>query len=335
MPTDFPLFPEQASTVAPLVDGLYFFLVVLTGSVSLLIWIVIFYFAIKYRRRPDNELAQEQEPPMALEMTWTILPAIIFVVIFIAGAWVFFRLQRVPTNAIEVYATGRQWMWKFQHPTGQREINSLHVPVNRPIKITMASEDVIHSLWFPAFRVKLDVLPNRYRDMWFQATKTGRYHLFCAEYCGTQHSGMIGWVEVMEPTEYQKWLAGGAEGSLASQGEKLFQKYACNTCHLDVASGRGPALAGLYGKPQPLADGTTVVVDDNYIRESILDPAAKIAAGYQPIMPVFKGQVSEDDLVRLLAYLRSVGTTTPAAVTPVVAPAAVAPAVAAPAAQNP
>lgn len=333
MRTDFPLFPEQASTVAPLVDGLYLFLVVLTGAVSLLIWFVIFYFAIKYRRRPDNELAQEQEPPMALEMTWTVLPTIIFIVIFIAGAWVFFRLQRVPTNAIEVYATGRQWMWKFQHPTGQREINSLHVPVGRPIKITMSSEDVIHSLWFPAFRVKLDVLPNRYRDMWFQATKTGRYHLFCAEYCGTQHSGMIGWVEVMEPTEYQKWLAGGAEGSLASQGEKLFQKYACNSCHLDVSSGRGPTLAGLYGKPQPLVDGTTVIVDDNYIRESILDPAAKVAAGYQPIMPVFKGQVSEDDLVRLLAYLRSVGTTTtPAAVTPAIAPAVAAPA---PAPQNP
>jgi cytochrome c oxidase subunit II len=337
MPTDFPLFPEQASTVAPLVDGLYFFLVVLTGSVSLLIWITIFYFAIKYRRRPDNELAQEQEPPMALEATWTIIPAILFVIIFVAGAWVFFRIQRVPSNAIEIYATGRQWMWKFQHPTGQREINSLHVPVGRPIKITMASEDVIHSLWFPAFRVKLDVLPNRYRDMWFQATKVGRYHLFCAEYCGTQHSGMIGWVDVMEPTEYQKWLAGGAEGSLASQGEKLFQKYACNTCHLDAATGRGPTLAGLYGKTQPLADGTTVVVDDNYIRESILDPASKVAAGYQPIMPVFKGQVSEDDLVRLLAYLRSVGTsTTPSVVTPAVAaPAVTTTAAASPAAQNP
>ncbi len=210
MPTDFPLFPEQASTVAPLVDGLYFFLVVLCGSVSLLIWIVIFYFAIKYRRRPDNELAQEQEPPMALEMTWTVLPTLIFIVIFVAGSWVFFRIQRVPSNPIEIYATGRQWMWKFQQPTGQREINTLHVPVGRPVKITMASEDVIHSLWFPAFRVKLDVLPNRYRDMWFQATKVGRYHIFCAEYCGTLHSGMIGWVEVMEPTEYQRWLAGGS-----------------------------------------------------------------------------------------------------------------------------
>jgi cytochrome c oxidase subunit II len=303
---DFPLFPEQASSVSPLVDGLYLGLVAITGGVSLLIWIAIFYLAVKYRRRPSNELAQEQEPPMALEMTWTIIPGIIFILIFVAGAWVFFRMQRVPANAIEVYATGRQWMWKFQHPTGQREINSLHVPVGRAIKITMASEDVIHSLWFPAFRVKADVLPNRYRTMWFEATKTGKFHIFCAEYCGTMHSGMIGSVIVMEPTEYQQWLAGGSEGSLASQGEKLFQKYACNTCHMDTATGRGPVLAGLYGKSRPLTDGRSVVVDDNYIRESILNPAAKIAAGYQPLMPAFQGQVNEEDLIRLLSYVKSI-----------------------------
>jgi cytochrome c oxidase subunit 2 len=303
---DFPLFPEQASSVSPLVDGLYLGLVVLCGAVSLLIWLAIFFLAIKYRRRPDNELAQEQEPPAMLEMTWTIIPTIIFIGIFIAGSWVFFRLNRVPSNSIEIYATGRQWMWKFQHPSGQREINTLHVPVGRPIKITMASEDVIHSLWFPAFRVKMDVLPSRYRTMWFEATKTGRFHIFCAEYCGTLHSGMIGWVEVMEPTEYQKWLAGGAEGSLASQGEQLFAKYACNTCHMDTATGRGPVLAGLYGKTQPLASGQTVVVDDNYIRESILNPTAKVAAGYAPIMPTFQGQVSEDDLIRLLAYVKTI-----------------------------
>ncbi|HYI08626.1 MAG TPA: cytochrome c oxidase subunit II [Thermoanaerobaculia bacterium] len=303
---DFPLFPEQASSVSPLVDGLYLGLVAITGGVSLLIWIAIFYLAVKYRRRPSNELAQEQEPPMALEMTWTIIPGIIFILIFVAGAWVFFRMQRVPANAIEVYATGRQWMWKFQHPTGQREINSLHVPVGRAIKITMASEDVIHSLWFPAFRVKADVLPNRYRTMWFEATKTGKFHIFCAEYCGTMHSGMIGSVIVMEPTEYQQWLAGGSEGSLASQGEKLFQKYACNTCHMDTATGRGPVLAGLYGQSRPLTDGRSVVVDDNYIRESILNPAAKIAAGYQPLMPAFQGQVNEEDLIRLLSYVKSI-----------------------------
>jgi len=304
---DFPLFPEQVSTVAPLVDALYLGLVAITGAVSLLIWIVIFYFAVKYRRRPDNELAQEQEPPAFLEMTWIIIPSIIFVVIFVAGAWVFFRINRVPANALEVYATGRQWMWKFQHPTGQREINTLHVPVGRPVKITMASEDVIHSLWFPSFRVKMDVLPNRFRTMWFEATKTGSYHIFCAEYCGTKHSAMIGTVVVMEPTEYQRWLAGGSEGSLASQGEKLFAKYACNTCHLDTASGRGPVLAGFYGKTRPLVNGQSVVVDDNYIRESILNPTAKIAAGFQPLMPTFQGQVSEDDLIRLLSYVKSIG----------------------------
>lgn len=309
MVSDFPLFPEQASTVAPLVDNLYLFLVVVTGGVSLLIWLVIFYFAIKYRRRPDNEMAQEQEPPAALEVTWIVVPTIIFLGIFVWGAWVYFKMHRVPSNPIEVYATGRQWMWKFQHPTGQREINTLHVPVNRPVKITMASEDVIHSLWFPYFRVKMDVLPNRFRTMWFEATKVGRYHIFCAEYCGSIHSGMIGWVEVMEDTEYQKWLAGGTEGSLASQGEKLFAKYACNTCHTGVAGARGPNLEGAYGKTQPLADGGSVVVDDNYIRESILNPQAKIAAGFQPIMPTFQGQVSEDDLIRLLAYIKTLDAT--------------------------
>jgi cytochrome c oxidase subunit II len=311
---DFPLFPEQASSVAPLVDGLYLGLVAITGAVSLLIWLAIFYLAIKYRRRPDNELAQEQEPPMALEMTWTIIPTIVFIAIFVAGAWVFFRLNRVPSNALEVYATGRQWMWKFQHPTGQREINTLHVPVGRPVKITLASEDVIHSLWFPSFRVKMDVIPNRFRTMWFEATKTGTFHIFCAEYCGTLHSGMIGSVIVMEPTEYQRWLAGGSEGSLASQGEQLFAKYACNTCHMDTATGRGPVLAGLYGQSRPLANGQVVLADDNYIRESILNPQAKIAAGFAPVMPTFQGQVSEDDLIRLLSYVKSIpapGTQTP------------------------
>ncbi|HEY0142906.1 MAG TPA: cytochrome c oxidase subunit II [Thermoanaerobaculia bacterium] len=314
---DFPLFPEQASSVAQYVDSLYLGLVLITGGVSLLIWVVIFYFAIKYRRRPDNELAQEQEPPVALEMTWTIVPTIIFIGIFVAGAWVFFKMQRVPDGALEVYATGRQWMWKFQHPTGQREINALHVPVGRPVKITMASEDVIHSLWFPDFRVKADVLPNRFRTMWFTPTKVGRYHIFCAEYCGTLHSGMIGWVDVMEPTAYQQWLAGGSEGSLASQGEKLFQKYACNTCHLDTAGARGPVLTGIYGQTRQLTNGSSVVADDNYLRESILNPQAKIAAGFAPIMPTFQGQVTEDDLIRLLAYVKSLDattTTSPAAV---------------------
>jgi cytochrome c oxidase subunit 2 len=305
MLADFPLFPEQASTFAGHVDAFYLFMVVVCGGVSVLIFLTIFFFAVKYRRTPENELAQEQEPPHLLETAWIVVPTLIFMVMFVWGAWIFFRLSRVPDNALDVYATGRQWMWKFQHPSGQREINTLHVPVGRPIRITMASEDVIHSLYFPAFRTKADVLPNRYRTLWFQATKTGRFHIFCAEYCGTLHSGMIGWVEVMEPTEYQRWLAGGTEGSLASQGEKLFQKYACNTCHTNDATARGPVLVGLYNAPKRLTGGTTVTADDNYIRESILNPQAKIAEGFQPIMPTFQGQLSEEDLIKLLAYVKS------------------------------
>jgi cytochrome c oxidase subunit 2 len=296
---------------------------VVCGSVSILTFLVIFYLAVKYRRRPDNELAEEQEPPKYLEAAWIIIPFFIFMFMFVWGAWVYFRLARVPDNALDVYATGKQWMWKFQHPSGQREINTLHVPVGRPVRITMASEDVIHSLFFPAFRVKMDVLPSRYRTMWFQATKVGRFHIFCAEYCGTLHSGMTGWVEVMEPTDYQRWLAGGAEGSLASQGEKLFQKYACVTCHTGDATGRGPTLIGLYGSDVMLSDNSIVKADDNYIRESILNPSAKVAKGYAvpSIMPTFQGQVNEDDLIKLLAYIKSLGVQrTP--VTPVLSPQA-------------
>jgi len=316
MVADFPLWPEQASTFAKDVDALYIFLILVTGAVSVGIFLTIFGLAIKFRRRPDNELAQDYEPPKILEVTWIVVPTIIFMGLFVWGSWLYFHLARVPDDALEIYATGKQWMWKFQHQSGQREINTLHVPVNRPIKITMASEDVIHSLFFPSFRTKMDVLPNRYRTMWFQATKTGRYHIFCAEYCGTLHSGMIGWVEVMEPTEYQKWLAGGSEGSLASQGEQLFQKYACNTCHTNDASGRGPVLLGLYGKDVTLSNDTTVKADDNYVRESILNPQAKVVKGFNPIMPTFQGQVSEDDMMKLLAYVKSIGQNTVPAATP-------------------
>jgi cytochrome c oxidase subunit 2 len=308
MLSDFPLWPEQASTVAPGVDALMTFMCIVTGTVSILIFVVIFYLAIKYRRTPENELAQDYEPPKALEAAWIIIPFLIFMFMFVWGSWLYFRIQRVPDNALDIYASAKQWMWKFQHPSGQREINTLHVPVGRPIRITMASEDVIHSLYFPAFRVKADVLPNRYRTMWFQATKTGRFHIFCAEYCGTEHSGMIGWVEVMEPADYQKWLAGGAEGSLASQGEKLFQKYACSTCHTNDATSRGPVLLGLYGTNVTLNNDTTVVADENYIRESILNPQAKIVKGYTGIMPTFQGQMSEDDLLKLVSYIHSLGT---------------------------
>jgi cytochrome c oxidase subunit II len=331
MVNDFPLWPERASTMAGQVDGLFIALCIITGTVSVLVWSVIFFFAIKYRRTPENELAQDYEPPAILEVGWIVVPTIIFIGIFLWGAWLFFQEQRVPANALDIYVTGRQWMWKFQHPGGQREINTLHVPVGRAVRLTMASEDVIHSLFFPVFRVKADVLPNRYRTMWFQATKTGRFHIFCAEYCGTNHSGMIGWVEVMDDPSYQRWMAGGAEGSMASQGESLFQKFACNTCHTNVASGRGPVLAGLFGKQVVLNDGRTVIADENYIRESILNPQAKIVQGFGPIMPTFQGQVNEEDLLKLLAYVRSLKAHP--ALTPAIEPGSSGPARVAP--QNP
>jgi cytochrome c oxidase subunit II len=197
-------------------------------------------------------------------------------------------------------------MWKFQHLDGQREINELHVPVGRNVKLIMTSEDVIHDFFVPAFRVKADVIPGRYVDIWFHATKPGRYHLFCAEYCGTRHSGMTGEVIVMELGDYQAWLSGGGpEGSLASAGEKLFADLACNGCHRPDSTGRGPVLNGLFGRTIMTSTGETVTVDEAYVRESILNPSARITAGYQPIMPTFQGLVSEEDLLRLVEYVKS------------------------------
>jgi cytochrome c oxidase subunit 2 len=207
---------------------------------------------------------------------------------------------------MQIYVVGKQWMWKVQHMEGRREINELHVPIGRPIKLTMTSEDVIHSFYLPAFRTKLDVVPGRYGEMWFEPTKTGKFHLFCAEYCGTKHSGMIGEVVVMEPSEYQTWLSGGVpEGSLASTGAKLFADLACNTCHRPDAQGRGPVLEGLFGKTVALQSGETVTVDEAYVRESILTPAAKITGGFQPIMPTFQGLVTEEQLLALVEYVKS------------------------------
>jgi len=251
---------------------------------------------------------------MKLELVWTIIPFFIAMGIFVWGASIYYTIYHSPKEALEIYVVAKQWMWKFQHLDGQREINELHVPVGRKVKITMTTEDVIHSFFVPAFRVKLDVVPGKYSTIWFEATKPGRYHLFCAEYCGTSHSGMIGWIDVMEASEYQAWLAGGAgEGSLASSGEKLFQQLACVTCHRSDAQGRGPVLQGLFGKEVQFQDGNKTVVDEAYIRESILNPRAKIVAGFQPIMPTFQGQITEEQLLQLIAYIKSIGAKAPGA----------------------
>jgi cytochrome c oxidase subunit 2 len=302
---NFPLFPEAASSLAGQVDGLYFFLVAVSAFFTVLIFVTIFIFAIKYRRQV-NPLPTQIEGSLPLELTWTLIPLGICMIFFAWGSLIYFQEGRVPRGAMEVYAIGKQWMWKFEHETGQREINQLHVPIGRDVKMIMSSQDVIHSFFVPAFRIKTDVLPGRYTTTWFHATKLGTYHLFCAEYCGTQHSGMIGEVVVMDPSAYQAWLSGGGVmGSLSANGQQLFQQLGCATCHRADTQGRGPNLAGVFGKPVLLDDGRTVFADENYLRESILNPNAKIVSGFKPIMPTFQGQVSEENLAALVAYIKS------------------------------
>ncbi len=304
----FRLCPEQASTISVEVDHLLYFLLAVAAFFTILIFTAIIIFAIRYRRRSENELPRVVHGGMALEIAWTVIPFGLTMVMFTWGASVFFKESRPPDNAMQIYVVGKQWMWKLQHMEGQREINELHIPLGRPIKLTMTSEDVIHSFFVPAFRTKQDVVPGRYTTTWFQPTKAGKYHLFCAEYCGTKHSGMIGWIYVMEPQDYQNWLNGGAPmGSLAENGQKLFQDLACGNCHKDDGSGRCPTLVGLYGKNVQLSDGSVVRADEAYIRESILRPTAKIVAGYQPLMPTFQGLVTEEGVMQLVEYIKSLG----------------------------
>jgi cytochrome c oxidase subunit II len=302
---NLPLWPVRASTGAGNVDALYIFLVLLATFMSVAIFSMILVFALRYRRQAGRE-AEQIEGSNALEITWSVVPLGIFMVIFAWGAVIYFQERTPPRNATEVYVVAKQWMWKLEHVEGQREINELHVPVGRDIELIMTSQDVIHSFYVPAFRIKQDVLPGRYTTAWFRAIKPGVYHLFCAEYCGSQHSGMIGQVVVMEPAQYQAWLSGGnTSGSLAANGQSIFQQLGCVTCHRSDTQGRGPNLAGVFGKPVQLEDGRTVLADENYIRESILSPSAKVVSGFKPIMPVFQGLVSEEQLTELVAYVKS------------------------------
>jgi cytochrome c oxidase subunit 2 len=303
---NLPFFPEQASAQATQIDAIYFFMVAVTAFFSLLIAGLVVTFAIKYRRRHPDEVGAAIHGSIVLELLWSIIPLGIAMVMFFWGAKVFFDVYRPPTGAMEIFIVGKQWMWKAQHADGQREINELHVPVGRPVKLIMGSEDVIHSYYIPEFRVKADVIPGRYNSMWFTALKPGRYHLFCAEYCGTRHAGMIGWVTAMEPLDFQAWLGGGAPTtSPTAAGEKLFQDLACNTCHVPAGEGRGPSLTGIFGKSVKLQGGGTAMVDDSYLRESIVNPQAKVVAGFQPVMPTFQGLVTEEQLLQLIAYIHS------------------------------
>jgi cytochrome c oxidase subunit 2 len=307
--TNFPLFPQQASVQALQVDAIYFFMLAVTAFFSLLIAGLVVVFAVKYRRRHEDEVGVPIHGSLALELLWTIIPFLITMVMFGWGAKVFFDLYRAPAGAMEIYVVGKQWMWKVQHMDGQREINELHVPVGRPVKLVMGSEDVLHSYFIPAFRVKADVVPGRYNMLWFIASKPGRYHLFCAEYCGTKHSGMVGTIIAMEPAEFQSWVGGGTPSDTpAAAGEKLFQSQGCVACHVEGARIPAPLLTNVFGKPVTLQSGATVIADEAYLRESIVNPQAKIVAGFQPVMPTFQGLVTEEQLLQLIAYIKSLST---------------------------
>jgi cytochrome c oxidase subunit 2 len=307
------IFPEQASTLAPQTDALLFFLLGITTFFVVLIAGTIIVFMIRYRRRDPHEIPPAVHGSLALEIAWTVPPLVIVMIVFFWGASLFATIQRPPDDAINIDVVGKQWMWKLQHMEGRREINELHIPVGKPIKLTMTSEDVIHSFFVPAFRTKQDAVPGRYTTTWFEATKAGTYHLFCAEYCGTIHSGMIGHVIAMEPAEFQTWLQSGQTGAAppvtpATTGEALFQAQGCTSCHAAGASQRGPQLAGLFGTTVHFEDGGTAVADENYLRESILDPQAHLVQGYQAIMPTYQGLLSEENVMQLIAYLKTLKT---------------------------
>jgi cytochrome c oxidase subunit 2 len=307
---NFPLWPARASAGAGNVDALYIFLLALSGVMCAIIFTLIVVLAVRYRRRPGVE-AEQIEGSTVLEVTWSVVPFFIFLFIFAWGAVIYFQGRTPPRNATEVYVVAKQWMWKLQHQEGPREINQLHIPVGHDVKLIMTSQDVIHSFFIPAFRIKQDVLPGRYTTVWFHPVKAGTYHLFCSQYCGSSHSGMIGDIVVMEPVEYATWLTGGTAVPLADTGQKLFAEMGCSTCHRSDTQGPGPNLAGVFGAPVALEDGRTLTADENYIRQCIMNSREQVVKGFPPIMPVFQGLLNEEQVNALVAYIKSLGAPQP------------------------
>jgi cytochrome c oxidase subunit II len=302
------LFPREASTIAPYMDALYFFLLAMTVVGLLLVGAILVTFSMRYRKSV-HPVATQIEGSTLLEATWTIIPLAIFLVCFVWGALLYFRIYNPPVNSMNIYIVGKQWMWKAEHPGGQHEIDALHVPSGRPIQLTMISQDVFHSFSIPDFRVKREVIPGRYSTVWFEATTPGTYHIFCTQYCGTNHSAMIGEVTVLSPADYEKWTQESTSGmSLAQNGERLFASMGCNACHSGNAAARGPNLSGVYGSKLQLTSGQEVLVNEAYLRDAILNPSQHITAGYAPIMPTYQGQISEDGLIDLVEYVKTLKT---------------------------
>jgi cytochrome c oxidase subunit 2 len=306
--TNFALYPPEASKIAPQMDALYFFMVLVSLIGLTIVILLVTSFSIMYSKK-RHPVPVQIEGSTLLEATWTIIPLGLFLIMFVWGALIYFRVYTPPANAMNIYVVGKQWMWKIEHPGGQHEINSLHVPSGRPVQLTIISQDVFHSFSIPAFRVKREAIPGRYTSVWFEATTPGTYHLFCTQYCGTDHSHMIGEVVVMTPDDYRKWLNTSTSGaSLAQNGERLFASLSCSACHNGRPDSRGPSLANVYGSKLTLANGESQLADEAYIREAILNPSQHITQGYAPIMPTYQGQISEDGVIALVEYIKTLNS---------------------------
>ena len=306
--TDFSLFPPEASKIAPQMDALYFFMVLVSVIGLTIVILLVTTFSILYNKE-RHPIAVQVEGSTLLEATWTIIPLGLFLIMFVWGALIYFRVYNPPANSMNIYVVGKQWMWKAEHPGGQHEIDALHVPTGRAIQLTLISQDVFHSFSIPAFRVKREAIPGRYTSVWFEPTVPGTYHLFCTQYCGTEHSHMIGEVVVLTPKDYQKWLDESTSGmSLAQNGERLFASLSCTACHNGRPDARGPNLANVYGAKLALANGGTVQADDAYLREAILNPSQHVTQGYAPIMPTYQGQVSEEGVIALVEYIKNLNS---------------------------
>lgn len=305
--SQFRLLPQQASQHALQVDHLFLaevgLIVLVVGGVLLLLIV----FAVRYRAgRSDGSAPLPRDShARRWEIAWSLAPLPLFGVMFVIGAQLFAQLGQPPADALRIDAIGKQWMWKFQHPSGQREINELHLPLGRNVHVTLISQDVIHSFYVPALRIKQDVLPGRYTATWFRADRIGRFNLFCAEYCGTEHSRMRGHVTVMTPEDYSAWLSQQpVTDNLAVEGRRLYRRLQCGSCHDPDSGVDAPSLHGIFGRQVQLADGSRQVADLSYLRDAILLPQKQVVAGYPPLMPSYQGQIDEAELLRLIAWLR-------------------------------
>jgi cytochrome c oxidase subunit 2 len=309
-------FPDRASTIAGPIDNLYFAWLALSGVVALAVFVIIVVFAVRYRKgsaanRGLGDPVERERKMRHIEIVWTVVPLMLFLAMFAWSSMVYYDSITVPRGALPIYVVAKQWMWHAEHPGGEREINELHVPTDRPVVLVMTSQDVIHSLSIPGFRIKQDVLPGRYTTLWFTANRPGEYHLFCTQYCGTSHSHMVGRVIVMEPSAFEGWLSAHASvPTMAARGAQRYRQLGCNGCHGAEATVRAPKLEGLYGKPVMLRDGRSVLADEHFIREAVLLPGQEVPAGYEANMPSFRGQISEVELLELIEYVKSLSSAT-------------------------